>query len=106
MSTMLTASFAADLARFAAQRILARAEKCARGSEQRSFVRSAAYGHPTHSLAYGLKGKAKQYSGRYQASFDNLCDRLRSAGVEVIRELGPRGGKGSATYTLRLIARG
>lgn len=73
--------------------------KCARGSEQNWFV-GAALDRPTRSFAQGLKGRAARYSSHYQTSFSNLLDRLRRAGVQVVRTPGPRGGEYSATYQI------
>ena len=52
----------------------------------------------TYSPAYNLKGNAKQFTRRYEVSFNRLCNRLRDAGYLVVRVPGPRGGEYSARY--------
>ena len=47
-----------------------------------------------------LKGRARNYIGRYEESFYNLLSRLNSAGITVQRTPGPRGGEYSATYKI------
>lgn len=77
-----------------------RAHKCARGSWQRGIIDDMLVGGCTNPVAQ-LRGKAKDYSGRYQESFDNLLDRLQSAGITVHKQLGPRGGEFSAVFTIQ-----
>jgi hypothetical protein len=68
------------------------AMKLARGVFQRDLVRGLeTLGGST------LRGKAKSYSGRYQASARNLVARIKAADIPYEIELGPKGGWYSAT---------
>lgn len=48
-----------------------------------------------------LQGAAKNYAGRYQASFYNMLNRAKKAGYTIERTPGPRGGEWSAVYRAR-----
>lgn len=48
-----------------------------------------------------LKGKAKQFGGRYGKSAENLVRRLRDNGVQFRIQFGPRGGLYSARIVLK-----
>lgn len=76
------------------------ARRCARGSEQRSFVDLLLAGQAPHPLSYGLRGSAQRYSARYAASTVSLVERLRAAGLTIEHTPGPRGGFHSSTYRL------
>jgi len=74
----------------------ARALKLCRGCYQRSLVeRGETLGGST------LRGKARQYKGRYQESARSLLDRLDKAGVPYDVKLGPRGGYHCARLILQ-----
>lgn len=45
-----------------------------------------------------LKGRARQYSMRYDASFGALCARAKRAGYTIVVTPGPRGGKHKAVF--------
>ena len=74
---------------------------CARGAEQAWFVRCALNGG-ARNFSQDLRGKAARYASSYAASFRNLLDRLRKAGIVVERTPGPRGGEYRAEY--RIVA--
>ena len=60
--------------------------KLARGSYQRNILRGV------ESLSGStLRGKAKRFGGRYQASAQNLIARCRRAGLAVSETRGPHG---------------
>lgn len=78
----------------------------ARGSNQREASRRLWEGQAIHNFAFGLKGRAGGYRGRYDASFRAMIARVRDAGFEVVVRRGVRGGETSATYTMRRYDRG
>jgi hypothetical protein len=49
---------------------------------------------------YTLRGKAKNYAGRYVWSFESVRAKMRELGYKIGCELGPRGGQWSAVYWL------
>lgn len=82
-------------------------------NQNKQAIMQAARGHWQKTIVYGLmqgsisnpisslQGKAKSYSGRYQASFNNLIARIRQSGVIVQVQKGKRGGMYGATYTVQ-----
>lgn len=66
--------------------------RLARGSYQRAIVN----GQQTLGGST-LRGKMKNYAGRYQASARNVLARIESSGIPHRVERGPRGGWWTAT---------
>lgn len=63
-----------------------KAKELARGSYQSNFLDGLeAYSGST------LRGKAKEYGGRYKCSLDNLCARMSKAGIANHIAVGPHG---------------
>ncbi len=56
-------------------------------------------GHPTATL----KGKAKQYSGRYYHAWNKAVSNVEKDGYRVICCTGPRGGTTSANATFKAV---
>lgn len=73
----------------------------ARGPLQRQFVHDLYDGYTPHSYAYGLRGHAASYVGRYSEHFGALLARLIDLGVPIDRTPGPRGGFHASKYRLR-----
>jgi len=73
----------------------------ARGSWQQEILHALDRGEEIWNPVSALRGLAKSYAGRYQRSFDALLQRMESAGYEVEKTLGPRGGDYGATYSAR-----
>lgn len=75
--------------------------KLAKGCWQREIVsyllRWGVIDNPTGAV---LKGRARNYARRYQESFQNLRQRLESAGVRLEYIPGPRGGAHLARYKM------
>lgn len=68
------------------EKAFAAAMQLARGSYQESILLG------TEALSGGtLQGKAKEYSGRYKRSAQNLLARMSAAGIPWHEKRGPRG---------------
>ena len=74
--------------------------KLAKGSWQQSILRNLISNHIITNPIRELRGNARKYQGRYQASFNSLLSRLRKAGYTITIQLGPLGGQWGAIYTL------
>jgi DNA-binding transcriptional ArsR family regulator len=74
--------------------------KHAKGSWQQEIVCNLISCSSIRNPVSNLKGNAKKYSGKYQASFNSLLSRLEKAGYIITIELGPRGGRWGAYYSL------
>jgi hypothetical protein len=73
----------------------AKAFACAKGCYQRNLLRGIeTVGGST------LRGRARNYSGRYKTSAYNLIYRLRQTGVRFTIVTGPMGGMWAATIHL------
>ena len=71
---------------------------CAKGSWQLDMLKALCSTGGCHSVSYLLQGKAKQYQGRYNNSFQSMLSRLHNMDgynfnyrIEYIP--GPRGGE-------------
>jgi hypothetical protein len=65
------------------------------GRWQRSYANDLLRGYDMPVSANAcLRGKAKQYVGKYQQSINTVLADLEAEGYELIRTPGPRGGKG------------
>lgn len=71
---------------------------CAKGPWQMGKVRSMLCEEGASSATYELRGRAANYSGRYQASMSALIGRLTAAGYAIYRRSGKLGGEWSARY--------
>lgn len=80
--------------------IIKNAMKCARGCKQRGFVQETLKRGGARNYSQTLRGRAKSYQSKYQTSFANLLVRLQTAGIDVVRTSGPRGGEYMATYEI------
>lgn len=78
----------------------------ARGHWQRSIWEYLANGHEEHNPIQYLKGNAKSYAQRYAESLEHMFRRAMQRGWIITKQLGPRGGSWSATYSARLAASG
>jgi len=74
--------------------------KLAKGSWQRSILRDLLSCATITNPIKNLKGNAKSYSSRYQASFFALLFRIEKAGYTITIKSGPLGGQWGSTYTL------
>lgn len=72
----------------------------ARGDWQRSILAALLDGRAIKNPVASLRGKAKNYSGKYEESFRSLLARMRAAGYNVECTLGPHGGLSGATYRI------
>lgn len=83
---------------------VAAARKCARGDWQRGIVGEMLHQNRVTNPVSELRGRAKNYAGKYSESFHSLLARLKSAGIVVTRTPGPKGGEWSATYSIDVAA--
>jgi len=74
--------------------------KLAKGSWQRSILKDLISNSTITNPLKSLKGKARNYSSRYQASFFALLLRIEKAGYSITIQSGPLGGQWGSTYTL------
>jgi len=74
--------------------------KLAKGSWQRSILRDLLSNSTITNPIKALKGNARNYSSRYQASFFALLFRIEKAGYSITIESGPLGGRWGSTYSL------
>lgn len=73
----------------------------ARGSFQQEYARSLENGAACYADASRiLRGRAKNYSGKYQASLDAFIARAEAEGYAFERQLGPKGGRWGSTIKL------
>jgi len=79
----------------------AQKSRIARSSEQRSGLESLLVGGSYANPKASLRGRAKQYAGRYGAAWSNFADRARAEGLDLVLVPGPHGGQSSAHYCLR-----
>ena len=76
--------------------------KLAKGSWQRQILKDLlSYSTITNPLK-SLKGKARNYSSKYQTSFFALLFRIEKAGYSITIKSGPLGGQWGSTYTLSI----
>jgi hypothetical protein len=78
----------------------------AQGHWQRSIWECLANGHEEHNPLQYLKGNAKSYAQRYAESLEHMFRRAMKRRWIITKQLGPRGGSWSATYSARLAAIG
>jgi len=72
----------------------------ARGSWQREVINDLIrYGWISNPVSF-LRGRAKNYSIRYETSFWSLLSRVEKAGYKIEVRRGPRGGWYGATFKL------
>lgn len=57
-------------------------------------------GHVVASPMALLRGRAKSYGGKYANAFRRMLKRAESAGYQIKRTPGPRGGEWAAKYEL------
>jgi tRNA G26 N,N-dimethylase Trm1 len=62
-----------------------------RGTWQREIAQLLVTGRHVPATLY-LRGRAKNYRGRYQASFSRVINALRQAGYTITLTPGPKGG--------------
>lgn len=74
--------------------------KLAKGSWQRSILRDLLSQTTITNPIKSLRGNARNYSSRYQASFFALLLRIEKAGYSITIQSGPLGGQWGSTYTL------
>jgi len=74
--------------------------KLAKGSWQYSILKDLLSNSTITNPLKLLKGKARSYSSRYQASFFALLFRIEKAGYSITIQSGPMGGQWGSTYTL------
>lgn len=75
--------------------------KLARGHWQRGIVSHLLrWGEIDNPTGAALVGKARNYAGRYEESFQNLRGRLEDAGIKLEYIPGPRGGAHLARYKM------
>ncbi len=73
----------------------------ARGHWQRGIVSYLLrWGEIDNPTGAALVGRARNYAGRYEESFQNLRGRLEDAGVKLEYIPGPRGGAHLARYKM------
>lgn len=75
---------------------------CAKGSWQYSIVSDLLNYKEIENPLSALRGKAKNYYRSYENSFDNLKQRLETAGAKLEYIPGVRGGAYTAKYRLHL----
>jgi len=74
--------------------------KLAKGSWQLQILKDLLSCSEVINPIKNLKGKAKSYSSRYQASFFALLFRIEKAGYSITIQSGPLGGQWGSTYSL------
>jgi len=67
------------------------ANRMCRGAEQCYWAERLVEGECVNPQR-ALRGRAKQYAGRYEAAFQNMLKRFERAGIPVRRRPGPKGG--------------
>ncbi len=77
---------------------------CCQGHWQREYVEELLRGWPTRNPVMELRGRAREYSGRYKDSLFNLDERLSAAGFYYTYYPGPRGGEYMAHYLLHHVS--
>lgn len=76
--------------------------KCiARGFWQQGIWVDLLRGREVENPVKHLRGRARQYAGRYRLSFLNMLVRAEEEGFRIKRVPGPRGGEWSAKYSLQ-----
>jgi len=74
--------------------------KLAKGSWQYQILKDLLSNSTITNPLKSLKGKARSYSSKYQASFFALLFRIEKAGYSITIQSGPLGGQWGSTYTL------
>ena len=74
--------------------------KLAKGKWQYQILKDLLSNSTITNPLKSLKGKARNYSSRYQASFFALLLRIEKAGYSITIKSGPMGGQWGSTYTL------
>ena len=74
--------------------------KLAKGSWQHQILKNLLSNSTITNPLKNLKGKARSYSSKYQASFFALLLRIEKAGYSITIQSGPMGGQWGSTYTL------
>lgn len=75
-------------------------KKCARGCWQHDIINNLISQGTIINPMFCLQGKAKNYTGRYQASFNSLLSRVKVAGFNIIIQKGSKGGLWTAKYSI------
>jgi len=74
--------------------------KLAKGKWQYQILKDLLSNSTITNPLKSLKGKARNYSSRYQTSFFALLFRIEKAGYSITIKSGPMGGQWGSTYSL------